>query len=258
MKKLLFVGMLLFSVCNVGDAQTQVIAHRGFWKVDGSSQNSKAALLKADSIGCYGSEFDVRLSGDNELVINHDRAYGGRAIGKTSSAVLTTLKLPNGENLPTLNQYLIKARKINIRLILELKPHTTPERETLAVEKVVALVKEMNLEERTEYISFSLHIVKEFIRLAPAGTPVFFLGGTLSPKELKQIGCAGPDYHLKIYRKHPEWIAESHALGLKVNAWTVNDPKDMQWLIDRKADYITTDRPLVLQHLLFSKTNSPK
>ena len=31
-------------------AQSGVIAHRGFWKTDGSAQNSIAALLKADSV----------------------------------------------------------------------------------------------------------------------------------------------------------------------------------------------------------------
>ena len=50
-KKLLFASALLFSAYNAS-AQTQVIAHRGFWKTEGSAQNSIAALLKADSIGC--------------------------------------------------------------------------------------------------------------------------------------------------------------------------------------------------------------
>ena len=107
----------------------------------------------------------------------------------------------------------------------------------------------MKLEDRVEYIAFSLHATKEFIRLAPAGTPVFYLNGDLSPKELKEIGCAGADYHLGVFKKHPEWI-ELHKLGMKVNVWTVNKAEDMQWLIDRKVDFITTNEPLVLQQLL--------
>ena len=39
--------------------RTKVIAHRGYWQTAGSAQNSIRALVKADSIGCYGSEFDV-------------------------------------------------------------------------------------------------------------------------------------------------------------------------------------------------------
>lgn len=57
------------------------------------------------------------------------------------------------------------------------------------------MIKEMGLEERTEYITFSRHATKEFIRLAPKGTPVYYLEGDLNPQELKDMGCAGPDYH---------------------------------------------------------------
>ena len=65
-KKILLASALVLSTCGVM-AQTQVIAHRGYWKTDGSAQNSIAALLKADSIGCYGSEFDVWLTADDKL-----------------------------------------------------------------------------------------------------------------------------------------------------------------------------------------------
>lgn len=58
LKKLFFASALLFAACGTIQAQ-EVIAHRGFWTTDGSAQNSLAALVKADSIHCYGSEFDV-------------------------------------------------------------------------------------------------------------------------------------------------------------------------------------------------------
>ena len=58
-KKLIFVSAVLIAACSTIQAQdTQVIAHRGFWKTSGSAQNSLAALVKADSIHCYGYEFD--------------------------------------------------------------------------------------------------------------------------------------------------------------------------------------------------------
>ena len=66
-------------------AQTKVIAHRGFWDTPGSAQNSIAALIKADSIGCYGSEFDVWLSKDNVLIVNHDPRFKGKRM-ETSTA----------------------------------------------------------------------------------------------------------------------------------------------------------------------------
>ena len=54
LKKLFFASALLFAACGTIQAQ-EVIAHRGFWTTDGSAQNSLAALVKADSIHCYGS-----------------------------------------------------------------------------------------------------------------------------------------------------------------------------------------------------------
>lgn len=249
MKKILIAFTLLFSTLPA-ISQTQVIAHRGYWKTGGSAQNSIAALQKADSIGCYGSEFDVWLAADDQPVVNHDAIYKGKRMERSPSTALTTLRLNNGESFPTLTRYLQAAKPLHTRLILELKEHGKLERETKAVKKIVALVKRYGLEDRVEYISFSLHATKEFIRLAPASTPVFYLNGDLSPQELKELGCAGPDYHYTVFRKHPEWIQQSHDLGMKVNVWTVNKASDMKWLIDKKVDFITTNEPVMLKELL--------
>ena len=243
-------ALFLAAVGGIQAQSTQVIAHRGFWKTNGSAQNSIAALVKADSIGCYGSEFDVWLTADNQLVVNHDSTFKGVNMQKSTAQQCTAVILDNGEQLPTLRQYLEKAGQLKTRLILELKSHKTPERETRAVESIVKMVEEMGLEDRMEYIAFSRHATKEFIRLAPKGTPVYYLEGDLSPKELKEWGCAGPDYHFSVFKRHPEWIKESHDLGMKVNAWTINDAKDMKWLIDHGVDFITTNVPVELQEIL--------
>lgn len=48
LKSLIITSALLLAACGYTQAQsTQVIAHRGFWKTDGSAQNSIAALVKA-------------------------------------------------------------------------------------------------------------------------------------------------------------------------------------------------------------------
>ena len=59
MKKL-FILLNLFIISQLLSAQTQIIAHRGFWKTSGSAQNSISALIKADSIAVYGSEMDAK------------------------------------------------------------------------------------------------------------------------------------------------------------------------------------------------------
>lgn len=250
-KLFLLTSCISLIFCSILQAQqTQVIAHRGFWKTDGSAQNSIAALVKADSIQCYGSEFDVWLTKDNQLVVNHDDTFHGVTIQDATSSVCTAIRLDNGESLPTLRQYLEKSRMLNTRLILELKSHRTPEQETQAIKGIVAMVKEFSLEKRVEYISFSQHAIKEFVRLAPKGTPIYYLNGDIPPQELKDWGCAGPDYHINVFRKHPEWIEECHRLGMKVNAWTIDKVEDMEWLIEHKADFITTNQPVLLQQII--------
>lgn len=248
--KLSLFFLLMIVACHLQAQQPAVIAHRGYWKIAGSAQNSLLALVKADSIGCYGSEFDVWLTKDHQLVVNHDPLFKLRSMERSKASKLTQLTLDNGENLPTLKQYLNTGKGLQTKLILELKAHSKPERETKAVKKIIALVKSMHLESRMEYITFSQHALKEFIRLAPQGTPVFYLGGDLTPEELKAWGCAGADYHLGVFRKHPEWISQLHQLGLKVNVWTVNKEEDMTWLIQQKVDFITTNEPVLLQSLL--------
>lgn len=243
-------SFLLMTSTFIQAQQTNVIAHRGFWKTTGSAQNSIAALIKADSISCYGSEFDAWLTADKQLVVNHDNTFKGVTIQNATSKVCTAIELDNGEQLPTLEAYLQKAQSLQTRLILELKPHQTPEQETQAVTSIVQMIKNMSLEERVEYISFSKHAIKEFIRHAPKGTPVYYLNGDLTPQQLKEYGCAGPDYHLSVFKKHPEWIDECKALGMKVNCWTIDKPEDMQWLIQHKVDFITTNEPTLLQQQL--------
>lgn len=247
----LFIGMI--SIFSHTSAQTKVIAHRGFWDTESSAENSIAALQKADSIGCYGSEFDVWLTKDEQLVVNHNPIIKGKIIQRTSADKLTKIRLSNGEHLPTLAQYLAHAQPLKVKLILELKPLNTFVRETTAVEKIVEMVRQMGLEDRVEYISFSLHAVKEFIRLAPPHTPVYYLNGDLSPHELQQIGATGPDYHHGVFKKKPQWIAQCKALGLNTNVWTVNKAEDMQRFIDEGVDFITTNNPLLLQQLIRQK-----
>ena len=72
----------------------------------------------------------------------------------------------------------------------------------------------------------------------------------ISPKDLKAKGINGIDYYIKVLAEKPEWIAEAHQLGMKVNVWTVNDMEMVQKMIDQQVDYITTDYPLETEKLI--------
>lgn len=114
---------------------------------------------------------------------------------------------------------------------------------------VLALVKKYKTEKMTDYISFSMNICKELKRLAPVAE-IAYLKGDVSPRELKDLGMTGLDYHYKILEAKPDWVKEAHELGLTVNVWTVNEPAKMQELIAMGVDYITTDKPVELIKLL--------
>ena len=131
----------------------KVIAHRGYWKTEGSAQNSLRALEKAAEVKVYGSEFDVHLTADNVLVGHHDNDIQGKPIQTSTYAELKDLKLPNGECIPTLEQYLLKAKEKGnrkVRLIFELKPHQTPERNREAARRCVEMVNQLKIAKRTE------------------------------------------------------------------------------------------------------------
>lgn len=245
-----FLLCTLLALPALAKEKTQVIAHRGYWKCEGSAQNSLRALEAADEIGVYGSEFDVHLTLDNVPVVYHDRDIQGVNIQTTLYADLKDMKLANGETLPTLEQYLAKAKGMKgTKLIFELKEHITPERNRLAAKIAVNRVNEMNLQKQTEYITFNLDAGKELVRLAPKAG-VAYLNGELSPKELKALGFTGLDYHFKVMENHPEWFKEAKELGLTVNVWTVNDEQLIKKLSAQGADFITTDIPVEAQKII--------
>ena len=253
-QKILFTTLLSMSFAFVS-AQPKVIAHRGFWDTPGAAQNSIASLVKADSIGCYGSEFDVWLTTDNCAMVDHDGNFKGVRIEDSDMKTISAIRLSNGENVPTLEAYLKRARKLKTKLILEVKTHRDEARTIACADMAMKLVKKYKLTKRTTYIAFSLAATKHLIANAPKGTEVYYLSGDLTPKQLKEIGAAGPDYSWDAIKKNMDWIHQSHALGMKVNVWTVNDENTLRELIDAKVDFITTNNPLLLQKLLKEKKN---
>ena len=252
MHKIKILAVILFTaISSVTFASTpKVIAHRGFWKTDGSAQNSIRSLIKADSIGCYASEFDVWMTADSVLVVNHDPDINGIVIESSSAAEVLTQKLNNGENIPTLDAYLAMASKLPIRLVCEIKTHNNRKMEEEAIKRTLKLVDKYNLNNKVDYITFSKDGFKNFINLSPSSANVYYLEGDYIPDQILFNGGRGIDYHLNVLKQHPEWIDQCHQLGLLVNVWTVDKESDMQWCINHDVDFITTNEPELLQQLI--------
>lgn len=251
-KKLILAAAMLLTGSAAVAAQPKVISHRGYWTAPHSAQNSLASFTKADSVGVFGSEIDVWLTADDKLIVNHDRVYKGTDINMEKSTLkeITSIVLPNGENIPTLDAYLrLVAAKPNTRLILEMKSLSDLKREDLAAEKIVKALRKYNLLDRTDIIAFSINACLAFKKLMPDGR-IFYLNGDLAPRSIKKLGLTGIDYSMSVLRKNPKWVEQAHKEGLEVNVWTVDTEEDMRYFIDLGVDYITTDYPERLQALL--------
>ena len=253
MKKIFTLLAALFVVAGAvaqTAAKPKVIAHRGYWKTEGSAQNSLTSFRKADAVGCFGSEIDVWYTKDNKLVVNHDRVFQGVNMEQATAKEIMSLVLPNGETIPSLDAYLREVQKHpNIRLIYEAKSLSDFSREDDAAAMAVKMLRKYGLLERTDFICFSINYCLAFKKLLPDAN-IYYLNGDLPPKSIKKLGFKGVDYSVKVLRKNPKWVAEAHKLGLEVNVWTANTEEDMRYFIGLGVDYITTDHPEALNKIL--------
>ena len=228
-------------------AQPYTVAHRGYWRAEGSAQNSIASFQKAAEIGCWGSEFDVWLTADGVPVVFHDVTVEGIKIEDTTYATLMNIRLKNGEFIPTLQQYLTETLKWpKCRLIFEIKPHRNAKRDNMISELSVELINMLGLADRTDYISFSKQVCKRIHEIAPK-SKIAYLNGDLSPQEVKDLGWTGIDYNKGVFDKNPDWALEAKKLGLEVNVWTVDGEEELKRFAEMKGiDIITTNDPNIL------------
>lgn len=249
--KRIFILMAALLVGLTAVAQPKIVAHRGYWRTEGSAQNSITSLQKAAAVGCYGSEFDVWITADGVPVVFHDATIDGIRIEDTTFATLMNHRLQNGEFIPTLQQYLTEGSKIEgCQLILEIKPHRNEVRDKRIADMCVELVRTLGLEKKTEYISFSKVVCQRLHEITP-DSKVAYLNGELAPAQIKEMGLTGIDYNEKVFVKHPEWLQEAKQLGVEVNVWTVDGEENLRHHVNLEGvDLITTNDPEILKGIL--------
>ena len=236
----------------------KIIAHRGFHASEGAARNSLNALKAAQEAGFWGSECDLQLTKDGEVLVVHGPNHPGTKgaskkvnVHNSTKAQVQAILLESGETVPTLEEYLQQmTTSKTTKLIIEIKNQPTPQLETEIVQKTVDLVAKYGLENEVEYIAFRPFVCWEIARLAPKGTKIAYLNGDYSPAYCKSMGCAGIDYNFKVLKKKKGWIKQAHKLKMYVNVWTVNKEEDIRWCIENGVDYITTDDPVLVQKII--------
>lgn len=238
---------------------TQIIAHRGYWNTPGAVQNSRASLANAQKLNLYGSETDVWMTTDGQLMANHDATFKGTVIKESDEATCRALTLDNGETMPSLNDFIemVKASDSPTKLIIEIKDHGTEQLNRAAASAAVNAVNNAGIAHKVEYISFAPAACLQIIADAPSAKVAYLTGG-IAPAELKPQGYTGIDYHMNELRNHPDWVSEARNSGMTVNVWTVTSRSDIEEMVARGVDFITTDDPVTAMEITAENNRRPQ
>jgi glycerophosphoryl diester phosphodiesterase len=219
---------------------TDVIAHRGASRVE--LGNTVAAFERAVARGADGIELDVRRTADGAVVVHHDAALSdGRVIVHTPRRDLPFY-------VPTLADALdaCKGAWVNIEIKNDPRePDFDPDDPT--VDGVLAELRRRGPSEGPWLISsFRLETLDRSHQLAPE-VPTGWLVFALDPDTPPMLAARGhAAVHPAVSAVDAGVVERCHAAGLRVNAWTCNDPDWAQELAGWGVDGIVTDVPGVI------------
>lgn len=239
----------------------KVIAHRGANKK--APQNTIPAFVTAINEGTDGFETDVHLTKDGVPVICHNYTIDATSDGRgevTAYNLCEIKKFDFGSYfseefaetpLPTLDEFLELTSASSAEIInIELK---CPKDNNIShlVNETLKAVKKYGCLDRVIISSFSPAVLKT-VKEMDARCKTAFLYPISNPSVCRMI--LYPFYMVKKIGCdiiHPAHIAVTkrivdvaHALGIKVNTWTVNDAKTIIKMLEFGVDGIITDKPL--------------
>lgn len=228
-----------------------IVAHRGLHHT--LPENSKEAMLAAWNSGIEWCECDVYLSADGVAVLMHDAKLDRTTeakgpIAQRAWAELRQIRLKNPDGtlsecrIPSLEEVLAAMPK-GCSMLIELK---TSDNEPLVRET-------LRLAEGRSCIiqSFDEANVRHAMRLGKL--PVAYLAG--KPEKI-EVALAGEWNAINIdFKRIDEQLVErAKAAGKSLGAWTVNEPADIQRMLDLGMDPIITDQPERVRELAAART----
>lgn len=243
-----------FELLKDGFSKNKVVAHRGVWKHQGVLQNSLRSFQNAVELGCQGSEMDVWLTADNEVVLSHDPHVYGIEVENTSLMQLFQRTIHEKDPVPSLQELLLAAKTQNItHPVIEIKDSQKGLARTLQLtDSVVSIVHRMKMQGYVEYISFNYEVLKRIRKLDPTAKILYLMEGKKELHELVNDRISGIDYSYYAYRKDKDLVRKAKEAGLLTNVWTVNHAEELQSFYRQGVDYITTDEPELLLKIINS------
>ena len=246
-------------------APIKVIAHRGLSGL--APEHTWEAYDRAIEVAADYIEQDLQMSADGELVVLHDdtlertaRGPEPHCSGRAREKTLAELRSCDfgswfgtafrGQSIITLDELLSRYGRATRYYIETKHPDDMPGME----EKLVAELRRFGFLDESQsrapapvvIQSFSRDSLEKMRALAPALPRVQLvergdLAGQIE-SGLKEIAS----YAIGVGPNHRDvdatFVAAAHRNGLWVHPWTVNDPAEMERLIDLGVDGIFTDR----------------
>jgi glycerophosphoryl diester phosphodiesterase len=229
-----------------------VIAHRGASGY--MPENTLASFLKAIELKADAIECDVHLSKDGIPIVIHDeelnRTTNGEGYVKDYSLIELKRLSAGYENrfgnqfkdqkIPTLREVL-EACKNKVGVVIEIKngPFFYDEIE----EKIIELIKDLNMEDWVVISAFDHQTVKKIKKLnKDLVTAVIFSGCPVKPT-LDCLLAYADGLHLEWCYLKPNVIKEAEEDNLFVNVWTVNNEENIKKMFFMNVNGVITDYP---------------
>jgi len=229
----------------------RIVAHRGGGKL--APENTLAAIDCGYHHGQKMIEFDAKLSADQQVFLLHDDTLNRTSSDHGIAGAMTWERLQHvdagswyseqysGEKLPLLAEVAERCRRYELFANIEIKPTTGTDSltGTLVARYAAEYWRDMP---KPLLSSFS----REALRAAKQQNPELPRGYLMHEWQsdglatAQQLDCVA--LHLNYRLLTPARIAEIKQAGLRILAYTVNDPVIARHWLDQGVDMLCTDR----------------
>ena len=220
----------------------ETIAHRGY--VAKGVENSIEALEGAAEVGVDYIEFDIILTKDNKFVVMHDfnlkRLAGiNKRVQDMNFDEVVGLTIKQGDytsKISSLEEFVAKAKELNMKLVIELKPHGREPSNYIDI--FINEVKRLKLE-NYKFMSIDSKVIEELETKAPN-----LETGYVLPLQFGNFHQSNVDFFVIedfSYRNH--LVEQAKKENKQVFVWTINDPALITKYLQSPADGIITDEP---------------
>ena len=220
----------------------ETIAHRGY--VAKGVENSIEALEGAAEVGVDYVEFDIILTKDNKFVVMHDfnlkRLAGiNKRVQDMNFDEIVGLQIKKGDytsKIPSLEEFVTKAKELNMKLVIELKPHG--EEPSNYIDILINEVERLKLE-NYKFMSLNPKVMEELEKKAPN-----LETGYVIPLQFGNFHQSNVDFFvIEDFSYRDRLVEQAKKQDKKVFVWTINDSALITKYLQSPADGIITDEP---------------